>query len=141
MKVGIRRTTTVVHVLIITLIISWLLVPSYNNIWKVYAITGVPDPTGGMKFPIGSSFFESSHANKGNNNGFTTSATDSVISTIPVGAGPYGAVYDPDNNRIYVANYDEGSVSVIDAKTNKVVANISNVGVNPRELLIIPIMD
>jgi YVTN family beta-propeller protein len=59
---------------------------------------------------------------------------DSLIGTIPVGQGPYGAVYDPDNARIYVANYDEGSVSVIDAHTNSVVATIANVGVNPREL-------
>ena len=34
---------------------------------------------------------------------------DSLIGNIPVEQGPYGAVYDPDNSRIYVANYDQGS--------------------------------
>lgn len=59
---------------------------------------------------------------------------DSLIGTIPVGQFPYGAVYDPDNSRIYVADYGQGSVSVIDARTNSVVATIDNVGVNPREI-------
>jgi YVTN family beta-propeller protein len=75
--------------------------------------------------------------------------TDRVIATIPVGANPHGiaAVINDDENGnntldsnlllkfpyMYVANTDSNTVSVIDAKTNKVVATIP-VGANPHRL-------
>jgi YVTN family beta-propeller protein len=72
--------------------------------------------------------------------------TDRVIATIPVGANPHGiaAVINDGNNTLdsnlllkfpymYVANTDSNTVSVIDAKTNKVVATIP-VGANPHRL-------
>ncbi|PWU81272.1 MAG: hypothetical protein DLM72_07765 [Candidatus Nitrosopolaris wilkensis] len=49
---------------------------------------------------------------------------DSVIATIPVGAQPYGDVYDPANGDIYVAT-STNIVKVISGSTNKVIANIT----------------
>ena len=39
--------------------------------------------------------------------------TNTVIDTIPLGEGPYGIAYDPDNHRMYIANNRDGTVSVI----------------------------
>ncbi|HEY6536451.1 MAG TPA: YncE family protein, partial [Candidatus Nitrosocosmicus sp.] len=57
---------------------------------------------------------------------------DSVITTIPLGpnpfaiAEPYGVAYDPNDSRVYVADFGINSVSVIDTKTNTVNATISD---------------
>src|ERR1041385_8262109 len=60
---------------------------------------------------------------------------DSVIGTITVGTGPYGAIYDPANGYIYTANVFSNSVSVIDGSTNTVIATITEpAGQTPREL-------
>ena len=40
-------------------------------------------------------------------------ATNSVIDTIPVGDSPHDIEFDPVNNRMYVANMEDGTVSVI----------------------------
>ncbi|MFL6404627.1 MAG: YncE family protein [Nitrososphaeraceae archaeon] len=50
---------------------------------------------------------------------------DSVIKTITVNRGPYGAVFDPDNGNIYTANVASNSVTVIDGSTNTVIATIT----------------
>jgi YVTN family beta-propeller protein len=50
---------------------------------------------------------------------------DSVIKTITVGSGPYGAVFHPDNGYIYTANVASNSVTVIDGSTNTVIATIT----------------
>jgi YVTN family beta-propeller protein len=60
---------------------------------------------------------------------------DSTIATITVGTGSYGAVFDPDNGYIYTANVASSSNTVIDGKTNKVIATITEpAGQTPREL-------
>ena len=51
-------------------------------------------------------------------------ATRKVIATVDVGSFPEGINYDPATQNIYVANWFDGSVSVIDASSNKLVANI-----------------
>lgn len=52
------------------------------------------------------------------------------LATIKVGAGPKGIAISPDGGKLYVANSDDGSVSVIDTKTNTITATINNVGLN-----------
>ncbi len=47
-----------------------------------------------------------------------------MVATIGVGINPYGIGYDSDNGRMYVANFNSKTVSVIDTSTNKVVATI-----------------
>ena len=42
-----------------------------------------------------------------------------VTATIAVGSYPYGVAVDPAAGTVYVANYGAGTVSVIDAATNK----------------------
>lgn len=53
------------------------------------------------------------------------------LATIPVGAGPKGIAISPDGMKLYIANSDDGTVSVIDTKTNTITATINNVGLNP----------
>ncbi len=71
-----------------------------------------------------------------------TAAAQAVIATIPVGLGPYGAAANPGTNRVYVANGNANSVSVIDGTVgspteNQVIATIPvnvepiGVAVNP----------
>ena len=61
-----------------------------------------------------------------------------VIATVPVGDVPQGVGVNPTTNRVYVANFDDDTVSVIDGATNAVIATIPggvsgphDVGVNP----------
>jgi YVTN family beta-propeller protein len=44
--------------------------------------------------------------------------------TIPVGESPFGIAITPDGAFAYVANFDDGTVSVIDTSTNSVVATV-----------------
>ena len=39
--------------------------------------------------------------------------TNSVVGTIPVGAGPNGIAYNQDNGKVYVANSVSSTISVI----------------------------
>jgi YVTN family beta-propeller protein len=54
-----------------------------------------------------------------------STATNTILSTIQVGAIPEGVAVMPDGSRAYVTNFDDGTVSVIDAKTSSVVATIA----------------
>jgi len=54
-------------------------------------------------------------------------ATNTVVTTIPVGETPVGAAISPDGKKIYVCNHYSSTVSVIDAATNKVIATIDDV--------------
>jgi DNA-binding beta-propeller fold protein YncE len=40
--------------------------------------------------------------------------TNTVVTTISVGRAPWGVAINPENNRIYVANAWDSTVSVID---------------------------
>ncbi len=57
-------------------------------------------------------------------------STNSLISTITVGTGPYGVSVNPNTNKIYVTNLNSNTVSVIDGLTDT-VANTISVGTNP----------
>ncbi|GAA0266968.1 protein kinase domain-containing protein [Cryptosporangium japonicum] len=56
----------------------------------------------------------------------------SVESTIPVGAAPHSVAASPDRSRVYTANYDDGTTSVIDTATRKKIGTDAKVGTNPR---------
>jgi YVTN family beta-propeller protein len=62
----------------------------------------------------------------------------SLLTTIPVGAYPSWVAINPLTNQLYVTNYNaNGSVSVIDGNTNKVVADIPT-GSFPRSVAVNP---
>ncbi|MES1260351.1 MAG: hypothetical protein ABUS49_01350, partial [Acidobacteriota bacterium] len=46
------------------------------------------------------------------------------VATLPVGARPQGIVFSPDGNRVYVANSDGHTVTVIDAVTRNLIGEI-----------------
>src|SRR3954454_21961679 len=54
---------------------------------------------------------------------------DVVVATVPVGNTPVAVAVNPVNNKIYVANADSSSVTVIDGADNSTV-NITT-GSNP----------
>jgi YVTN family beta-propeller protein len=49
-------------------------------------------------------------------------AAETVVATVGVGRSPFALGVNPSTNRIYVANENESTVSVIDGSTNAVVA-------------------
>ncbi len=64
--------------------------------------------------------------------------TNTLITTIPVGANPNGIDFDPNTNKIYVANQGSDTVTVIDGSTDTVVNTIIGVGGQPFKLDINP---
>ncbi len=64
-------------------------------------------------------------------------ATNSVKTTVPVGNVPYGVAVTPNGKKVYVANFDDNTVSVIDTTSNTITATVtglsnpSGVAVNP----------
>ncbi|MFO7650319.1 MAG: YncE family protein [bacterium] len=57
--------------------------------------------------------------------GALTSARGQYLeATIPVGDSPYNLMWSPIGNKVYVANTQDGTVSVIDGATNAVIATI-----------------
>src|SRR6266487_1949617 len=72
--------------------------------------------------------------NSGKNNSTNAAAT---FKTITVGKSPEGIAVNPETNMAYVPNGDSNSTSVIDGKTNKVVANVS-VGPSPHSVAVNP---
>ncbi|MCB9079663.1 MAG: YncE family protein [Anaerolineaceae bacterium] len=57
-------------------------------------------------------------------------ATNSVVTTVPVGNRPQGVAVNVSTQRIYVTNLNDDTVSVVDATTNTVIATIP-VGTDP----------
>src|SRR5215831_3382169 len=51
-------------------------------------------------------------------------ATNTVVSTIPVGISPGGVAVTPDGSKVYVTNFLSNTVSVIATATNTVVSTI-----------------
>jgi YVTN family beta-propeller protein len=74
--------------------------------------------------------------NSGDNTVFVIStATNTLVGTIPVGRGPFGVAVTPDGSKVYVTG--GGGVSVIDTATNMVAVvpvygNALGVFIQPR---------
>jgi YVTN family beta-propeller protein len=64
--------------------------------------------------------------------------TNTVITTIPVGAEPFIPAVTPDGTRVYVTSRTGQSVSVIDTATNTVIKTIPFVGFAPTGVAITP---
>lgn len=64
-------------------------------------------------------------------------ATNQILNTITVGAGPNAIAVNPAGTRVYVANGQPGTVSVIDTATNLVVQTVT-VGSGPRGIAVNP---
>ena len=58
------------------------------------------------------------------------SETGKVVTTIETGAGTTDVRYNPKDQRVYVVNHDDNTLSVIDPATNKAVAKL-DVGKEP----------
>ena len=59
-----------------------------------------------------------------------STATSSVIATIPVGSNAVRAIMNADGSQVYVMNQNSNSVSIIDTGTNKVLSTLT-VGSKP----------
>jgi gliding motility-associated-like protein len=76
--------------------------------------------------------------NNGSNSISVINTVDNtVISSISVGASPFGVGVSPDGTRVYVTNSADETVSVINAQTNSVIATIK-VGNNPLGAVVSP---
>ncbi|RZB17524.1 YncE family protein, partial [Streptomyces sp. F001] len=60
---------------------------------------------------------------------------------IPVGRGPTGVAVSPNEDRVYVTNFSEGSVSVINTATNRKEGKPIPVGRGPLGVVVSPIED
>lgn len=60
-----------------------------------------------------------------------------LLTSIPVGSGPWSGVVSPDSARLYVSNRNAGTVSVIDTANNSVLSSF-NVAAAPTGLVISP---
>jgi YVTN family beta-propeller protein len=64
--------------------------------------------------------------NQGSNNvTVINTATNTVVTTIPVGNDPAGVTVTADGKTVYVANLNDNSLSVIDVPTLKVTGTIT----------------
>lgn len=64
-------------------------------------------------------------------------ATDAVLGSIPVSAGPHGIAISPDGRWVYVAGDGSSLVNVIDAQTDR-VAHTIEVGKGPHGVTLTP---
>lgn len=64
-------------------------------------------------------------------------ATNTVVTAIPVGDRPDGVAITPDGSRVYVVNTQSGTVSVISTASDTVVATVP-VGPNPQSVTVTP---
>ena len=63
--------------------------------------------------------------------------THRAAATVPVGKRPYQVAVDPGSHTVYVANYADNTMSVIDTSTHKVTATVP-VGQHPGGLAVDP---
>ena len=64
-------------------------------------------------------------------------AQPTVIATIGVGNQPVGVAVNSTTSRVYVANLEGGSLSVIDGATNTIIATVG-VGFKPGDVAVNP---
>ena len=63
---------------------------------------------------------------------------NSVVKTVKVGKNPQGVAVNPKTNIVYVVNYNDNTMSVIDGKTDNTVTSIIKVGTNPSSVAVNP---
>jgi len=78
-----------------------------------------------------------SHIHAADDPGRLSRGKETVIATVKVGRCPHGVTADEGTHRVYVANLNSGSVSVIDSIRNKVITTIE-VGKKPRDVAVNP---
>ncbi|GAA3961122.1 MBG domain-containing protein [Mucilaginibacter dorajii] len=66
-----------------------------------------------------------------------STATNALLTTIPVGIAPIAVVVSPDGSRAYVVNNGSASVSIINTATNEVISTIG-VAASPNGVAISP---
>ncbi|MBU6159395.1 MAG: beta-propeller fold lactonase family protein [Bacteroidetes bacterium] len=77
-------------------------------------------------------------ANYGSDNiSVINTASNSVISIVPVGVDPFGVAASPDGTKVYVVNSGSNNVSVINTATNAVAATVA-VGSAPYGVTVSP---
>ncbi len=82
------------------------------------------DPVGVVVTPDGRKVYV---ANRGRNTvSVIDTATNTILTSIPVGVHPYGVAVTPDGKKVYVTNFDSepSTVSVISTSTNKVITTV-----------------
>lgn len=62
--------------------------------------------------------------------------TKAVVKTLPAGKGSLGIALDAKRNRLYTANRQDGTVTVIDTKKLEVVDNIKTGGTFPNTVVL-----
>ena len=62
-------------------------------------------------------------------------ATNNITYILDVGSSPVGIAVSPDGTKVYVANYDDNTTSVINTSTNSVIATVP-VGTGPNKIAI-----
>lgn len=66
-----------------------------------------------------------------------TTQTNTVLTTVTVGDRPNGIAVNSNTNRVYVTNYGDGMVNILDGETKTIIArvkvggNLAGVAVNP----------
>ena len=106
-------------------------------------VATVPLPVGAVPSAL-AIITESSHSGYGrvyisnqNTNNVTVIATNlSVLTTIGVGAAPVALALDSSRDRLYVANYNSSSISVIDLSTHSNTGGVSVI--DPAHIVVVP---
>jgi YVTN family beta-propeller protein len=83
---------------------------------------------GGSGTVSSTSLYAKAHAYLGGTTDY--SGYPNPVGTLNVGDRPVGGCYNPTNNRLYICNFNDGTVSVVDP-INKVVVATITVGGNP----------
>jgi DNA-binding beta-propeller fold protein YncE len=61
--------------------------------------------------------------------------TNAIVTNIPVGLGPNGIAYNQNNGDVYVANYVNGTISIVDGLENIVTGTIPlGINNNPNDI-------
>jgi YVTN family beta-propeller protein len=77
-------------------------------------------------------------ANEGGSVSVIDTATNTVVATVPVGGVPIGVAVTPDGKHAYVANFTDGTVSVIATATSNTTGTPIPVGNGPEGVAITP---
>jgi YVTN family beta-propeller protein len=102
----------------------------------VTAAINVYAPFGVAVTPDGGRVYVANFASSGTVSAVST-ATNTVVATIPVENQPFGVALSPDGGSVYVTNRLSNTVSVIATLTNTVTATIT-VGTQPWGLAVTP---